>query len=211
MSLTSTFRDVQFPTDISYGSKGGAAFSTSIFESSSGREQRNINWLKVRGEWDVSYGIKTTEQMDAVIQFFYTMQGKAYAFRFKDWADFTLSGQIGTGDGTTTQFQITKTYSTTDEISGQNYTYVRDITKPVPNTIGTVTVNSAVISPSNYGVDNSSGIITFATAPGASQVIAISYLEFDVPARFDTDKLDISQDYFQTESWSDIKIVEVKS
>ena len=46
MTLASVFVETQFPTDISYNSAGGAGFSTTIYQSSSGREQRNSNWSK---------------------------------------------------------------------------------------------------------------------------------------------------------------------
>lgn len=211
MPLTSTFREVQFPQDISYGSKGGSNFDTTVFESSSGREQRNVNWSLVKGKWDVSYGIKTLDQMSTLITFFMVMQGKAYAFRFKDWADYQLNNmQIGTGNGTQTVFQMVKIYTVTDMISSAVYSYSRPITKPVPNTLSGISVGGSIVSTSTYTLDYTTGLITFNTAPANNAAIVIPYCEFDVPARFDTDRLDVSQEYFETETWSDIPVVEIK-
>lgn len=205
--MTSTFVEQQFPSDISYGSKGGSGFSTSVFETTSGYEQRNINWSKSRGEWDISYGVRDKGDMDAVVNFFMAMQGKAYAFRFKDWADYQITNQqIGTGDGTTLAFQLVKVYGVGTQ------TYVRTIKKPVSGTMLAILVNGAPASVSNYSVDYTTGIITFAAghAPGAGYAVVVTYCEFDIPARFDTDKLDVSQDHFNAEQWQGIKISEVR-
>ena len=42
------FVEVQFPTDISYGSSGGPEYATDIVATNSGYEQRNINWAQAR-------------------------------------------------------------------------------------------------------------------------------------------------------------------
>lgn len=213
-SLTSTFREVQFPSDISYGSKGGSKFSTTVFTSSSGREQRNVNWSISRGEWDVTYGVKSLSQMQTLITFFMAMQGRAYAFRFKDWADFQITNQqIAVGNGTQLQFQIVKTYTTVDMISSNPYTFTRNIVKPVPGTLSQgILVNSVLVPVTNYTIDYTLGMITFIAgqAPANGALIVIPYLEFDLPARFDTDALDVAQDFYNVESWHDFKVTEIK-
>ncbi len=40
------FHEVRFPPDISYGTTGGPAFSTTVFQAASGFEQRNVNWAE---------------------------------------------------------------------------------------------------------------------------------------------------------------------
>lgn len=125
-----TFHEVQFPPKIAYGASGGAEFNTSVTSTFAGFEQRNINWQKARGRWDVSTGLKNKADMDALQAFFRARFGKAYGFRFKDWTDYQAVGQnIGTGNGTLTAFQLTKTYT-----SGGN-NYVREIKKPVTGTV----------------------------------------------------------------------------
>ena len=124
------FHEVQFPPKIAYGASGGAEFNTSISTSFAGFEQRNVNWQKSRGKWDVSTGLKTKGDMDTLQAFFRSRYGKAYGFRFKDWSDYQAVGQnIGTGNGVLTSFQLTKTYT-----SG-SYSYVREIKKPVSGTV----------------------------------------------------------------------------
>lgn len=196
------FHDVLFPEDISYGSTGGPGFNTTVIELSSGAEQRNINWSKAKATYEVSHGIKTREQMEELQDFFMARRGKAYGFRFKDWADFEVENTIiALGDGTKTEFQIVKYYEPLTD-----FTYVREITKIVPDTL-VVKVNGVVATPT---VDISTGKITFTVAPAADAEIMVS-CEFHVPVRFDTDEMKISHDDFETMSWPSIPLVELKA
>jgi len=204
--MTSTFIETQFPPDISYGSQGGSGFSTTVFETTGGYEQRNINWANSRAKYDISYGIRDTTDITTVVNFFMAMQGKAYGFRFKDWADFQITNQqIGLGDGSTVNFQLGKTY--TDPLSLQSYTRV--IKKPVVGTIGAVTVGGAP-APGGYSLDYTTGILGLAEAPASGAPVVVEYIEFDVPCRFDTDNLSIRQDFWQVESWENIPVIEIK-
>lgn len=202
-----SFVEAQFPADISYGSKGGSGFNTSVFQTVSGQEQRNVNWSKSKGEWDIGYGVRNVSDMDAVVNFFMAMQGKAYAFRFKDWADYTIvNQQIGIGDGVTNIWQLVKVYG----VGSQSFT--RPIYKPVPGTLGPVLVNGSPVAAAYTGIDSTTGIIYFSAGHivPAGQAIVVTYCEFDVPARFDVDKLDVSQDSFNAENWQGIRISEVR-
>lgn len=196
------FHEVQFPPKIAYGATGGPEFNTTITTTFGGFEQRNVNWQKARGRWDVSTGIKNKADMDAVIAFFRARFGKAYGFRFKDWSDYQAVGQnIGTGNGVLTEFQLTKTYS-----SGGN-TYVRDIKKPVSGTVK-IYLNS-VLQVSGYSVDHTTGIVTFTVAPGGGVAVSAD-CDFDVPVRFDTDALAVRIDGPAQYVWDSIPVVETR-
>ena len=67
-----------------------------------------------------------------------------------------------------------------------------------------------MVEDTDYTVDYDTGIITFDTAPASEEEVLIDECEFHVHARFDTDKLDSSHDFWLTESWPDIPIVEIK-
>ena len=176
---------------------------------SSGYEKRNINWSLVRAAYDVSQGIKTKEDMDVLRAFFYARRGRAYGFRFKDWGDFEISRQeIGATDGTTEDFQIYKTYSS----SGTDFD--RIITKPVTGTVR-VWVNSVEIDEGSasdeFEVDTTTGIITLGSTHVATSTYPVEVeCEFDVPVRFDTDHLDAVHDFYNVESWDSIPLVEVR-
>lgn len=196
-----SFEEVQFPTDISYGSQGGPQFSTTISVQAAGHEKRNIDWAQARYTYDVAYGVKDQSLMETLITFFQAMAGRGYGFRYKDHLDYKSTASMATaigdtdqvckntvtggyvGDGSTTTFQIMKTYS------GGAQTRRREITKPVS---GTVVVSlddvSQNASPLGWSVDTTTGIITFTTPPGSNVVVKAGY-EFDVPVRFDTDEI----------------------
>ena len=196
------FDEVQFPADISYGARGGPEFSTDIVEMFSGKEQRNINWSQARAKYSVSHGVKTPTQLDDLIAFFRVRQGRAIGFRFKDWTDYQAIGQnLGTGNGTITQFQLIKKYTSIT-------TTTRTITKPVNNGAMKIYLN-AVLQGSGFSVNYTTGIVTFTAAPGAGVIITADF-EFDVPVRFDIDHLDPSIDDFGSRSWEGITLVELK-
>jgi uncharacterized protein (TIGR02217 family) len=140
--------------------------------------------------------------MDMVQAFFRARFGKAYGFRFKDWSDYQAVGQnIGTGNGSLTAFQLTKTY-----VSGGN-TYVREIKKPVTGTVK-IYLNS-VLQGAGYTVDLTTGIVNFTVAPGAGVAVTADY-DFDVPVRFDTDMLAVRIDGPAQYMWDSIPIVETR-
>ena len=202
-----TIEEVQFPTDISYGATGGPEYSTDIVETFGGHEQRNVNWSAARASYDVSHGVKTKTQLDALIAFFRARRGRAVGFRFKDWSDYSVSAQnIGTGDGAETDFQLVKTYT-----SG-SVTVSRTITKPVNGTVNIYL--DAVLQGGGYTLDTTTGIVSFTVAPGVD-VVVTSDFEFDVPVRFDTDSLDISLDAINSGeligSWNNIPVIEVRT
>jgi uncharacterized protein (TIGR02217 family) len=198
----SGFHEVQFPSDISYGSSGGPEFSTDVVITHSGHEQRNANWSEVRAVYNVSHAIKTKTQLDSLIAFFRARQGRAYGFRFKDWSDYSAKAQkIGTGNGVLTQFQLVKEYVSSATIISRN------IKKPVAGTLKIFL--KGVEKTSGVSLDSATGIVTLTPAP-ASGVIITADFEFDVPVRFDTDRLSASLDNYGVNSWNNIPIVEVR-
>lgn len=196
------FAEVQFPPDISYGSSGGPEYTTDIVISTSGHEQRNVNWSQARLRYNVAKGVKTKDQLGNLIAFFRARKGRAYGFRFKDWSDFSASNEvIGTGNGSATQFQLVKRY-----LSG-GVQETRTITKPVAGTVSVY--KNAVLQTTGVSVSSTTGVVTFATAPANGVTVTASF-EFDVPVRFDTDRLAASMDSYGTHSWDDIPLVEVR-
>ena len=198
-----TFIEQRFPDDISYGSLCGPEFSTDVIVTHNGFEKRNINWPEGRGKYNAGHGVKTKEQLGELITFFRICNGKALGFRFKDWTDYTGADQIiGTGDGTIKKFQLIKTYSV-----GTN-SYVRQIKKPVSDTI-IIKLGNAPVNSSAFQINYQTGLVTFKTAPAVGIKISASY-EFDTPVRFDTDLLAASIDNFDSYSWQNIHLVEIR-
>lgn len=206
------FHEVLFPPEISYGSSGGPKFKTTVFTADSGYEQRNIDWSSTRAEYDVSHGIKRQDQMDELTAFFYARRGRAFGFRFKDFNDFRIRRQlIGIGDGQKTQFQLVKTYSDGNPDSGAQHSYSRKLFKIAWGTVAGVTMGAATQAQgTDYTVDHNTGVITFAVPPLNTAEIRVGAAEFHVPVRFDTDHLDATHEFWNTQSWSSIPLIEVR-
>lgn len=213
----------RFPDNISYGSKGGPKYNTVITIVNSGYEYNNINWDQGRHEYDAAMGVRTLAELSELVSYFHITRGKGHYFRYKDWSDykscdldqvFTKDDQtFGTGNAVLVSFQLIKTYDLSGGIINQ-----RDIKKPVVGTIliavnGTLqtedTYTGGVSNNDNdYWIDYTTGIVTFNIAPGAAANITWGG-EFDVPCRFDTDKLELSLDFYGHGS-TGVPIIEVK-
>lgn len=197
------FIETRFPTDIAFGSTGGPEYSTDIVITHGGYEQRNSNWSQARARYNVAHGVKTQAQLDVLIAFFRARMGRANGFRFKDWTDYQATAQnIGTGNGSATVFQLKKQYSNGGVIVS------RTISKPVSGSVA-VYINGVLQAGSAYAVNYANGQITFVSAPTNGTAITADF-EFDVPVRFDTDRLSASMDTYGSHSWSDIPLVEVR-
>lgn len=196
------FVETQFPADISYGSSGGPEYTTDIVATQNGYEQRNVNWEQARARFNVAHGVKTKAQLDTLIAFFRARKGRAYGFRFKDWMDYQAVNQpLGTGDGSRTQFQLMKRY-----LSGA-VAENRIISKPVAGTIQVY--KNGVLQTGGVSIDVATGVVTFAVAPAIGIAVTASF-EFDVPVRFDTDRLSARMEAYGIHSWQDIPLVEVR-
>jgi uncharacterized protein (TIGR02217 family) len=144
--------------------------------------------------------VKSRADMQAVLAFFEERRGRFHAFRWRDALDHSSHGTqpIGTGDGETLSFQLVKKY-------GADFDpYLRPVTKPVPETV-TVLADGEEIA---VTVDGLTGIVTCEVAPGAGAVLTASF-EFDVPVRFDTDRLDIELSSFDAADIPHIPVIEV--
>jgi len=155
--------------------------------------------------------VRRADDLASVVAFFEARNGRLYGFRWKDWGDYksclpsgapAASDQaIGTGDGATTAFQLVKAYDS----GAQSWT--RTIAKPVS---GTVTVAiGGVVQASGWSVDITTGLVTFTAAPANGVAITAGF-EFDVPVRFDTDRLDVTHDIERLGSITSIPLIEVR-
>jgi uncharacterized protein (TIGR02217 family) len=137
-----------------------------------------------------------------------------HGFRWRDHADYKscppeattspLDQPIGVGDGTTDSFQLVKTY-------GSSFApWSRTITRPVAGTV-TIAVAGVLKAGSAYSVDLATGLVTFVPShiPESGNVVTTGFM-FDVPVRFDTDKLEINLSGFRHGAIPNIPIVEVR-
>jgi uncharacterized protein (TIGR02217 family) len=205
------FHEVRFPDDISRGARGGPERRTQVVELASGDEERNASWVDSRRRYDAAYGIRRGDDLAAVVAFFEARNGRLHGFRWKDWGDFKTSlpstpvtpidQTLGTGDGDTETFQLVKRYE-----SGAQ-AWVRRIVKPVAGTVRVALAGTEALS--GWSVNTTTGFVAFDAAPVAGVLVTAGF-EFDVPVRFDTDRLDVTWDLDRLGSIASIPLVEVR-
>jgi uncharacterized protein (TIGR02217 family) len=205
------FHEVRFPAGISLGATGGPERRTEVVTLGSGFEERNQRWADSRRTYNAGYGIVTADDLHAVLAFFEERRGRLTAFRWKDWADFAscpplqrpkaTDQGLGTGNGSNTAFQLIKTY-------GSGFSpWVRTVKKPVPGTVRVAVAGTELAT--GWTVDTTTGIITFTAAPANGAAVSAGF-EFDVPVRFDTDRLEVNLAQFNLGNVPQIPIVEVR-
>lgn len=181
-----SFHNVRLPERIESGARGGIGFNTGVLEASDGSEQRNPNWARARGRWDIAYGIRDKVDLREVKAFHLVRHGRAYGFRFRDWSDYIMTRQtIAVGDGSTVLFQAFKEY-----VSG-DWSYRHYLTRIVSGTYS-LWVNGTLMGASggDYELDVDTGAISLNVAAPAGHIVELA-CQFDHPARFDVERLDI--------------------
>jgi uncharacterized protein (TIGR02217 family) len=210
--MTNSFHEVVFPVSVSVAGSGGPERKTDIVVTGSGREERVARWANSRRSYDAGSGVKTLAELASVLAFFEERRGRLYGFRWRDRIDYQscpfgqtpspLDQPIGTGDGTTKNFQLVKTYG------GAFAPYVRVVTKPVAGSVRVAINGTEVASGPGWSVDSTSGVVSFVNAPANGAAITAGF-QFDVPVRFDSDQLSIDYQAFVAGDIPKIPLVEI--
>lgn len=215
MPALTAFHDVRFPTEVAFGSAGGPERLTEVVTLGSGHEERNSRWADSRRRYNAGYGIRSIDDLHAVIAFFEERRGRLYGFRWRDRIDCSSAAPsdavtptdqvIGVGDGATTTFQLVKTYG------ALHAPYQRTIAKPVSATVRIAVDAAEVDEGDDWSCDLTTGIVTFApgSVPAVDAVVTAGFA-FDVPVRFDTDRLDINLTSFAAGDIPAIPLVEIR-
>lgn len=206
------FHEVRLPLRLALGATGGPTRRTDIVALSNGGEARNARFAEARRSYDVGTGLRGIEDLYALVAFFEARQGQLHGFRFRDpldhssaWPGVAVTAfdqPIGAGDGARRTFQLTKTYADAGSTS------VRRIDKPVAETVR-IAVAGAELAAGGFSVDHATGLVLFATAPAAGAVITSGY-EFDVPVRFDADRIEINLAAFEAGSAPTVPLKEIR-
>jgi uncharacterized protein (TIGR02217 family) len=206
------FHEVRFPAALSVGSTGGPERRTEIVTLKNGFEERNSPWAHSRRRYDAGLGVRSLDDLAELIAFFEARHGQLHGFRWKDWTDYKSCAPsavpsahdqaLGTGDGERRVFQLIKAYAS----GGQSYT--RPITKPVAGTV-VLAVAASTLGGGDLSIDASTGRVELAVAPVAGAIVTAGF-EFDVPVRFDTDRINASLAGFAAGEVPSIPVVEVR-
>jgi uncharacterized protein (TIGR02217 family) len=207
------FHEIRFPANLSFGSVGGPERRTEVVTLANGFEERNTPWSHSRRRYEAGAGLRNLDDVETLISFFEARRGRMHGFRWKDWSDYkscapsqkpSVTDQlIGTGDGVTVVYQLSKTYRSGDQ------TYTRAITKPVAGTVVVGVARDPKVAGLEFTVDTATGEITFAVPPDIGVPVSAGF-EFDVPVRFDTDRILTSVASFQAGEVPDVPVMEVR-
>ncbi|GGB51019.1 glycoside hydrolase family 24 [Roseibium aquae] len=207
------FLNEQFPLAVAFGAMGGPERRTDIVPLATGYEARNARWADSRRRYDAATGIRSLQDLRAVMVLFEKARGRLSGFRYRDPLDHTASVSgtpplpddqaVGTGDGGTTRFRLQKTYGA----GGQAYS--RAIRLPVAPSVRAAVGGVERTLNTDFQVDPATGELVFSSAPPAGVTVTAGYL-FDVPVRFDTDRLEVSLTHFKAGDIPSIPLVEIR-
>lgn len=141
-------------------------FNTKVHRSVSGMEARAALMAYPLWTFQLSYEVLRDgglgSDYDQLVGFFVARNGSFDSFLYIDPTDSSvIDQQIGIGDGVTTKFQLLRGIGA-----------ISIFQEPINNvnSLTNVKDNGTVVSSSNYTI-NSSGLVTFNTAPASGHVI----------------------------------------
>lgn len=206
------FHEVRLPARLAFGSTGGVERRTEIVTLGSGFERRSTPWAQGRRRYLIGANLRSLDDMAALTAFFEARQGRLYGFRFRDFADFRscapsgtitpLDQGLGVGDGARTAFELSKRYGEGEAAPD------RRIHKPVDGTVR-VAVDGGEVDASAFEVDLTTGVISLSAPPAADAAVTAGF-EFDVPVRFDADRIDVTLESFAAGRMAAVPLIEVR-
>ena len=201
-----SFHEVRLPARLAFGSTGGVERRTETVTLASGFERRSTPWAHGRRRYLIGAGVRSLDDAAVLTAFFEGRRGRLHGFRFRDFTDFKScvpSGAVsptdqplGVGDGEAADFALTRTYAD----------LARPIAKPVA---GTVRAAVDGVETAAFTVDVTTGVVTFDDPPGAGAVLTAGF-EFDVPVRFDADRIDVTLESFEAGRIVAVPLIELR-
>jgi uncharacterized protein (TIGR02217 family) len=165
-------------------------FQTRIQRAASGRELRALDYPYPLWQFALVYDFLRDnpaagyDELRTLMGFFMLCQGAFGAFLFEDPSDYQVIGQqIGTGNASTTVFQLQRAMGTT--LPGGGFF------EPIfaPNVVRAIYLNGITQNPASYSVNPNTGLVTFNTAPGSGLIIAADFTYY-FRCRFVDDRYD---------------------
>jgi len=202
------FHEVRLPARLAFGSTGGVERRTEVTTLASGYERRSSPWAMGRRRYLIGANLRSLADLAALTEFFEARRGRLYGFRFRDFADFqscrpgetpeATDQAIGTGDGVRRTFALTKAYGDV----------LRPISKPVEGSVR-VAVGGRALAASRFALDATTGAVTLAAAPQAGVQVSAGFV-FDVPVRFDADRIEVTLETFGAGRMAAVPLIEVR-
>lgn len=197
----------RFPDSIAYGTSFGPEYFTWVTALGSGYQVADSRWYDSLHRFNVMMPVEKKEEADLLLTLFHVCKGRAKGFRIRDWLDYqatTSTGRLGEADtapGGVTVFQLTKKYAFGAE------TYYRPIKKPTTVAIYKNGVLQTLTT--HYTINLTTGLVTFVSAPTIGD--SLHWVgEFDVPVKFEIDRLQINGRTYGVWDFGQIPIVEMR-
>ena len=207
------FSETRLPARLAFGSTGGIERRTEVAALASGYETRATPWAHGRRRYSLAAALHSLDDLAELLAFFEARRGRLQGFRLADFADSRSCAPsavpgprdqwLGTGDGTATVFALSKTYGT-----GAG-AYVRTITKPVDGTVRVAVAGIELAAGRDFTADPVTGRISFSLPPSAGLAVTAGF-QFDTPVRFDTDRIEVTLESFDTARIAATPLVEVR-
>lgn len=191
-----------FPAKIALMSRFGPSVQVSINAQIGGREDRISDHLRPRIRVVCASPISEGDYLE-VVDFFWAQEGPTYPFLMWDWSDYQGTAEpIGTGNGSTTAFQVIQRKTNAVRTLDRPITHIRAGTLAVR-------VNGVLqVVTTDYTVNLATGIITFTSPPGNGLAITADF-EFDILVRFVNDWLPAEMNWRGAAAIPDIQMLEV--
>ena len=206
------FHEVRLPARLAFGSTGGVERRTEVVTLGSGFERRSTPWAQGRRRYLIGANLRSLDDMAALTAFFEARRGRLYGFRFRDFADFKSCAPgaeitpfdqvLGVGDGERTAFQLRKLYGDGEDAAE------RLVAKSVEGSVR-VAVGSEELTGGAFDVDATTGVVALQSAPPEGAVVTAGF-EFDVPVRFDADRLEVTLESFAAGRMAAVPLIEVR-
>ncbi len=205
-----SFHDVRLPARLAFGSTGGVERRTEIVTLTSGHERRSSPWAAGRRRWLIGAQLRSLSDMATLVAFFEARRGRLFGFRYRDFSDdrSCLPGQnpqatdqtLGVGDGSQTVFALIKSYGVGVDA------FERRITRPIADSVRAA-VDGSELDPAQFNVED--GTVALAEAPGAGAIVSAGFY-FDVPVRFDTDRIETTLESFEAGRMAPVALIEIR-
>ena len=206
------FHEVRLPARLAFGSTGGIERRTEVVTLASGFERRSSPWAQGRRRYLIGANMRSLDDMAALTAFFEARRGRLYGFRFRDFADFKscspggattpFDQTLGAGDGAGAVFDLYKRYGEGGDA------FDRRIHKPVEGSVR-VALDGVELGPATFETDPGAGVVTLQTPPAAGAVVTAGF-EFDVPVRFDADRIDVTLETFAAGRMAAVPLIELR-
>jgi len=188
-------------------------FATRTQKAISGRELRVIDQVNPVWTWTLTYEILRDkhdtrgpgglgagfDELRTLAGFFLQQQGAFGTFLFDDPTDDSVLAQsIGTGNSSTTIFQLVRNFG--------------GFSEPIvaPNVVASIYFNGVLQSSSGYAVDAATGLVTFTAPPPNGQAITADFTYY-FRVRFADDTAEFENFMYQLWSLKQVKLQSVLS